>query len=98
MRYVRPDGSGVRVQRIEDGVTWVSGFLRVKPEDVSNYAPDWADGPTLGAVEHDVLGPAGWLVSRNAEQWCAHRRDAMPMRWRYSLAEALRDALEVLDG
>jgi len=102
MRYVRPDGSGARVVRVEDGVAWLHDGVTVQLGwlvPVHGYALDWSDGPTLGAVEHDVLGPAGWCIDRTADVWRAwHRRLTEPKPWRESLAEALRDALEVIDG
>ena len=103
MRYVRPDGSGARVVLVEDGAVhlddgWIRAASAMVP--VHGYAIDWSDGPTLGAVEHDVLGPAGWWVERRG--WGEYRaraaRGAADTEWRASLAEALRDALDVLGG
>lgn len=101
MRYVRPDGSGARVVLVEDGAVHLDdGWIRAASTMVPfhGYALDWSDGATLGAVEHDVLGPAGWCVERAHGMWrMSHPRKAAH-RWWGSLAEALRDALEVLGG
>ena len=85
---------------VEDGVVWgVDGHGRTDVHSLTGYALDWSDGATLGAVEHDVLGPAGWHVDRRLSMWGtwrSGRRVTTP--WRASLAEALRDALEVIGG
>ncbi len=108
MRYVRPDGSRARVVEsaeagiwLDDGQWYAAASLAGPFGDAlpDGSRPDWSDGATLGAVEHDVLGPAGWWVERSGGYECrAWRPYGMPMAWRCSLAEALRDALEVLGG
>ena len=99
MRYVRPDGSGARVVLVEDGVAWLyNGGATLRRLPASGYALDWSDGATLGAVEHDVLGPAGWWVERSEYGYRPRCGSRFGVPWRCSLAEALRDALEVIDG
>lgn len=102
MRYVRPDGSGARVVMLPDGL-WLlveSTGLLVGLNAVSGYALDLSDGATLGAVEHDLLAPAGlWVERSRSHEYRARREADGPTRpWRCSLSEALRDALEVIDG
>lgn len=62
--------------------------------------PDLTDPATLGAIEHGLLGPAGWWVSRFHDStgivYSAHGPDAQLKPWRTTLAEALADAVEAL--
>lgn len=101
MRYVRPDGSGARVVLVEDGAVhlddgWIRAASAMVP--VHGYALDWSDGPTLGAVEHDVLAPAGWWVERDAGTFVLRDPKGVALTYRSALWAALRDALEVIDG
>jgi hypothetical protein len=101
MRYVRPDGTAARVVLVEDGVAWLHDGVTVRLGwlvPVHGYALDWTDGPTLGAVEHDVLGPAGWWVERSALGSRARLGGRAGKPWRHSFSEALRDALAACDG
>jgi hypothetical protein len=107
MRYVRPDGTAARVVEsaeagiwLDDGQWYASAALAgpFGDELPEGSRLDWSDGATLGAVEHDVLGPAGWCIDRKGSLWGARRGVAGWRPWRHSLAEALRDALEVIDG
>lgn len=96
MKYVRPDGSVARVNDVRDGVAWGMDDLGYDRLDLSDYTLDLNDGPTLGALEHDVLQPAGWWVERlRGVEWRASCRTwACP--WRNRVSDALRDALEVI--
>ena len=107
MRYVRPDGTAARVVEsaeagiwLDDGRWYASAALAgpFGDELPEGSRLDWTDGATLGAVEHDVLGPAGWWVERSALGSRARLGGRAGKPWRHSFSEALRDALEVIDG
>lgn len=98
MRYVRPDGSGARVVRFPSGTLRLIVESTGTVDTFDGYTIDWNDGPTLGAVEHDVLGPAGWWVERDGGTFVLRDPKGVARTYRIALWAALRDALEVLDG
>ena len=68
--------------------------------DGQGWLPDLTDPATLGAIEHGLLGPAGWWVSRFHDSggivYSAHGPNSRLEPWRDTLAEALADAVEAL--